>query len=156
HYPEERPVHRVAVDGFWIDAHPVTNAMFRQFVDDTGYVTFAERPPRAEDYPGAKKEMLSPGSLVFKRPPGPVDLRDFHNWWKYVRGADWRHPRGPHSTIVGHDDLPVVHITYQDADAYAAWAGKAIPTEAEWEFAARGGLDGATYAWGEELTPGGR
>jgi formylglycine-generating enzyme len=156
HYPEERPVHRVAVDGFWIDQFAVTNAMFHRFVQDTGYVTLAERAVNAADYPGARKALLSPGSLVFQRPTGPVDMRDFHNWWKYVLGASWRHPRGPNSTIVGRDDYPVVHVAYEDAESYAAWAGKVIPTEAEWEFAARGGLDGATYAWGEEFTPDGR
>jgi sulfatase modifying factor 1 len=156
HYPEERPVHTVSVDGFWIDTYAVTNTCFREFVRATGYVTVAERMPNADEYPGAKPALLRPGSLVFARPSGRVDLTDFHNWWKYVLGADWRHPRGPNSTIKGRDDYPVVHVAYADVDAYAAWAGKDIPTEAEWEFAARGGLDGATYAWGDELTPGGR
>jgi formylglycine-generating enzyme required for sulfatase activity len=156
HYAEERPVHTVRVDGFWMDRTPVTNAMFRAFVQATSYVTLAERPPNPADYPGAKKAMLQPGSLVFRRPSEPVDLRDFRNWWKYVLDADWRHPRGPNSTIAGRDDYPVVHVAYEDAEAYAAWAGKTLPTEAEWEFAARGGLDGAPYAWGDELTPGGR
>jgi formylglycine-generating enzyme len=156
HYPEERPVHRVAVDAFWIDQSPMTNAMFRKFVDATGYVTTAEVAPTASDYPGAKKELLQPGSLVFARPQQPVDLGDFHHWWKWVFGADWRHPRGPNSTIAGRDEHPVVHVSYADVEAYAAWAGKAIPTEAEWEFAARGGVDGAEYAWGSEFTPGGR
>jgi formylglycine-generating enzyme required for sulfatase activity len=156
HYPEERPVHRVTVDGFWIDIHPVTNADFRRFVEATGHVTLAQKPPNPADYPGAKKHLLHPGSLVFSKPSGPVDLRDFHNWWKWVLGADWRHPRGPNSTIIGRDDHPVVHVAYDDAVAYARWAGKALPTEAEWEFAARGGLEDAEYAWGDELTPGGR
>jgi formylglycine-generating enzyme required for sulfatase activity len=156
HYPEERPVHRVTVDAFWIDRHPVTNAMFRRFVEATRYVTLAERPPNAADYPGAKPALLKPGSLVFTRPSSAVDLRDFHNWWRYVLGADWRHPRGPNSTIVGRDRYPVVHVAYEDAQAYAAWAGKQMPSEAEWEFAARGGIDGAIYAWGNELTPDGR
>jgi sulfatase modifying factor 1 len=156
HYPEERPAHRVTVDPFRIDRSPVTNAMFRRFVDETGYVTFAERPPDPAQYPGAKPSMLQPGSLVFARPQGPVDLRDFHNWWKYVFGADWRHPRGPNATIKGRDDYPVVHVAYEDAEAYAAWAGTVLPSEAEWECAARGGLDGAEYAWGAELTPDGR
>jgi sulfatase modifying factor 1 len=156
HYPEERPAHRVNVDAFWIDRYPVTNAMFREFVKATGYVTTAEIVPDAKDYPGAKKALLMPGSLVFFQAPGPVDLRDFHNWWKWTLAADWRHPRGPNSTITGRDQHPVVHLAYADVEAYARWAGKAIPTEAEWEFAARGGLDGAVYAWGDELTPAGR
>jgi formylglycine-generating enzyme required for sulfatase activity len=155
HYPEEAPAHRVSVDGFWMDRTPVTNAQFRAFVEATGHKTFAEIAPDPAQYPGAIKAMMHPGSLVFVKPSGPVDMRDFHNWWKFVLGADWRHPRGPNSTIKGRDDHPVVHIAYEDAVAYAAWAGKALPAEAEWEFAARGGLDGAEYAWGEELTPGG-
>jgi formylglycine-generating enzyme required for sulfatase activity len=156
HYPEERPVRRVGVDGFWIDRTPVTNAMFRMFVGATGYVTTAEVAPEAVDYPGAQKKLLHPGSLVFVRPAQPVDLRDFHNWWKWTLGADWRHPRGPNSSIRERDDHPVVHVSYADAEAYACWAGKDLPTEAEWEFAARGGLDAAEYAWGAELMPGGR
>ena len=156
HYPEERPVHRVTVDGFWMDRTPVTNAMFQPFVAATGHVTFAEIPPNPADYPGAKKELLHPGSLVFVKPPNPVDLRDFQNWWRFVLGADWRHPRGPNSTIKGREDHPVTHVTFGDAEAYAAWAGKALPTEAEWEFAARGGLEGAEYAWGNELTVDGK
>jgi formylglycine-generating enzyme required for sulfatase activity len=156
HYPEEAPSHRVSVDGFWIDRTPVTNAQFRAFVEATGHKTFAEIPPDPAQYPGAIKAMMHPGSLVFIKPSGPVDMRDFHNWWKFVLGADWRHPRGPNSTIKGRDDHPVVHIAYEDAVAYAAWAGKSLPTEAEWEFAARGGLDGAEYAWGTELMPDGQ
>jgi formylglycine-generating enzyme len=156
HYPEERPAHRVTVDGFWIDRTPVTNAMFRAFVEATGFVTMAEITPNAADYPGADPKLLTPGSLVFARPAGPVDLRDFHNWWKWTPRADWRHPRGPNSTIHGRDDHPVVHVAYPDVEAYARWAGREIPTEAEWEFAARGGLDGAEYAWGAQLTPDGR
>ena len=152
HYPEERPVRSVHVDGFWMDRTPVTNTAFERFVHDTNHVTMAEIPPDPADYPGAKKEMMYPGSLVFVKPPTPVDLRDFRNWWKFVLGADWRHPRGPNSTIKGRDDHPVVHIAYSDAEAYATWAGKALPTEAEWECAARGGLDRAEYAWGNELT----
>jgi len=155
HYPEERPVHRVRVDGFWIDRHPVTNAEFRRFVDATGYVTLAERPPNPADPAGAGR-LLEAGGLVFAKPAGPVDLRDVRNWWRYMPAADWRHPRGPQSTIVGREDHPVVQVGHVDAVAYAEWAGKEIPTEAEWEFAARGGFESATYAWGDELTPDGR
>lgn len=155
HYPEERPAHRVRVDGFWIDRHTVTNAEFARFVEATGYVTLAERPANPADYPGAKPEMLTPSSVVFRPPPGPVDLRNPHNWWSYVRGADWRHPRGPESTLAGLDDHPVVQLAWEDVAAYATWAGKELPTEAEWEFAARGGLDSAEFAWGGDLTPGG-
>jgi sulfatase modifying factor 1 len=156
HYFEESPVHRVHVDGFWMDRVPVTNAQFRTFVAATGYVTLAERAPRAEDYPGAPPERLRPGSLVFVKPPGPVDLRDIRNWWQFIFGADWRHPYGPGSDLHDLDDHPVVHIAHEDALAYATWAGKSLPSEAEWEFAARGGLDGAEFAWGGQLMPGGR
>ena len=156
HYPEEAPAHSVAVEGFWIDRTPVTNSDFARFVAATGYVTHAERPPRAEDYPGAKPEALVPASVVFRQPRHAVDLRDVHNWWTYVPGADWRHPRGPQSTIIASGNHPVVQIAFADAEAYAAWAGKSLPTEAEWEFAARGGFDGAEFAWGDELRPGGR
>ena len=156
HYPEERPVHRVAVDGFWMDAHPVTNARFARFVEATGHKTYAEICPTLADYPEALPEMLYAGSLVFVQPTGKVDLGDFRNWWQYVRGADWRHPYGADSSIAGLEEHPVVHVTSGDAEAFAAWEGKAIPTEAEWEFAARGGLDGAAYAWGDEFLPGDR
>ena len=154
HYPEEAPQYQVHVDGFWMDRYPVTNAMFKRFVNATGYVTFAEIAPRAEDYPGALPEMLHPGSIVFQQPSHPVDLR-VCSWWDFVLGADWRHPTGPQSSIEGLDHHPVVHIAYRDVEAYAKWAGKELPTEAEWEFAARGGLDRTEFAWGSELCPGG-
>jgi sulfatase modifying factor 1 len=156
HYPEEAPAHRVTVDGFWIDAAPVTNRQFRHFVEATGHTTLAEIAPDPKDYPGALPGMLKPGSLVFSPPDHPVDLRNFANWWTFMFGANWRRPYGKGSSIRGLDDHPVVHIAYSDALAYATWAGKELPTEAEWEFAARGRLDGAEYAWGEEFTPHGR
>jgi len=156
HYPEEAPVHRVTVDGFWMDRTPVTNRQFRDFVEATGYVTFAEIAPNPADYPGALPHMLKPGSLVFVSPDRPVDLRNFANWWTFKFGANWRRPYGKGSSIRGLDDHPVVHIAYRDAEAFAAWAGKQLPTEAEWEFAARSGLDGAEFAWGDELVPGGQ
>jgi formylglycine-generating enzyme required for sulfatase activity len=156
HYPEEAPAHKVAVDGFWIDRHPVTNRQFREFVKATGHVTCAEIPPDPGDYPGALPHMLFAGSLAFKPPArAPVDLSNWSQWWTFLRGADWRHPYGPKSSITGLDDVPVVHVAYRDALAYASWAGKDLPTEAEWEYAARGGLDGAEFAWGDELAPGG-
>lgn len=156
HYAEESPVHRVSVDDFWIDETPVTNAQFRKFVDATGYRTFAEIAPKAEDYPGALPHMLKAGSLVFNPPRNPVGLADWSQWWEFRFGANWRHPYGKGSWIKSLDDHPVVHVAYQDAEAYARWAGKDLPTEAEWEFAARGGLEGAEFAWGDELTPGGQ
>ncbi len=156
HYPEEAPAHQASVEGFWIDKYAVTNEQFAQFVAETGYLTSAERPARAEDYPGAKPELLRAASVVFRNPHAPVDLRDHYNWWTYVPGADWRHPEGPNSSIDDRLQHPIVHVAYEDAEAYAKWAGKELPTEAEWEFAARGGLDGATYAWGEEFAPSGR
>ena len=156
HYPEEAPSHLVTVDGFWIDATPVTNAQFRKFVEATGYVTWAEIAPDPKDYPGALPHMLKAGGLVFMPPSGPVDLRDWSQWWRFTFGAFWRRPYGKGSHIGGLDDHPVVQVAYKDAEAYAAWAGKALPTEAEWEFAARGGLEDAEFAWGDEFTPGGR
>jgi sulfatase modifying factor 1 len=156
HYPEEAPVHRVTVDGFWIDRAPVTNREFRKFVNATGYVTFAEIPPDPKDYPGALPHMLKPGSLVFTPPKPPVDLRNWSQWWTFKFGANWRRPYGPRSSISGLGDHPVVHVAYKDAEAYAKWAGKELPTEAEWEFAARGGVDGAEFAWGDEFSPGNR
>jgi formylglycine-generating enzyme required for sulfatase activity len=156
HYPEERPVHRVTVDGFWIDQYPVTNDRFARFVSETGHCTFAEIVPDPADYPGALPEMLFAGSLVFVKPPGPVDQHDFFKWWHWTRDAQWRHPYGEGTSIDGLERHPVVHVTFSDAEAFAAWEGKALPTEAEWEFAARGGLDGAPYAWGNEFLPGDR
>jgi formylglycine-generating enzyme len=156
HYPEEAPAHHVTVSGFWIDRTPVVNRDFRKFIDATGYVTFAEKVPDAKDYPGALPHMLKAGSLVFTPPKHPVDLRDWSQWWNFKFGANWRRPYGPRSSITGLDDHPAVHISYRDAEAYARWAGKDLPTEAEWEFAARGGLDGAEFAWGDEFMPGGK
>ena len=155
-YPEERPVREVEVDGFWIDECLVTAAEFRRFVRETGHVTVAERPPDSADYPDADPELLVPGSLVFQGAHGPVDLRDVTQWWAYVPGASWRRPGGPGSTINGRDRHPVVHVAYDDAAAYASWVGKELPTEAEWEFAARGGLEGAVFAWGDEHFPEGK
>lgn len=156
HYPEEAPSHRVGVDPFWIDVTPVTNRQFRAFVEATGHVTFAEIAPDPKDYPGALPHMLRAGSLMFNPPSHPVDLRDWSQWWTFKFGATWRKPYGSGSSIKGMDDHPVVHVAYRDAEAYAAWAGKALPTEAEWEFAAWGGQEDSEFAWGDELTPGGR
>ncbi len=156
HYPEEKPAHKVKVGGFWMDPRTVTNREFEKFVAATGHVTLAEKPAKAEDYPGAKPELLVPSSVMFHRTPGPVDLRNPYQWWTYVAGADWKHPRGPESSLDELWDHPVVHVAFADAEAYARWEGKELPTEAEWEFAARGGLDGAAYVWGEEFMPGGK
>jgi sulfatase modifying factor 1 len=155
-YREERPARTADVEAFWIDRTPVTNAEFARFVEVTGYLTFSERAPTADMYPDAAAEFLVPGSLVFVKPKGPVSLRDYRAWWIYMPGASWRHPNGPDSSIALKDAHPVVHVTYDDARAYAEWAGKDLPTEAEWEFAARGGLDGAIYPWGDEARPDGR
>ena len=155
-YPEERPVRPVEVAGFWIDERPVTVARFRRFVKATSYVTVAERPLDPAGFPGADPSELVPGSLVFRRTRGPVDLPDFRNWWAYVPGACWTRPEGPASDTYTRGRHPVTQVAYADAEAYAAWAGKTLPTEAEWEYAARGGLAGATYAWGEEPFPDGR
>jgi formylglycine-generating enzyme required for sulfatase activity len=155
-YPEEAPVHRVELDGFWIDEHPVTVAQFRRFVKATGYVTQAERAPDPADYPGADAALLVPGSLVFHKTRGPVNLLDVRNWWAWTPGAFWRHPEGPGSNVGGRELHPVVHIAVQDAEAYASWAGKSLPTEAQWEYAARGGLNGAVFTWGNEFAPRGR
>lgn len=155
-YREERPARPASVKGFWIDPHPVTNTQFLAFVEATGYVTTAERQPDPALYPDADPELLVPGSLVFIMPDGPVGLRDYRAWWAYVPGASWRHPTGPENSLSGLEDHPVVHITYEDAAAYAKWAGKALPSEAEWEYAARGGLENQTYPWGEEFMPEGK
>ncbi len=154
-YPEEAPVRQVRVDPFWIDETPVTNAEFARFVAETGHVTFAEIAPDPRDYPGMSPDMARAGSLVFEPTPGPVDLRSLA-WWSFRFGADWRHPLGPGSSLDGLEDHPVVHVAHADAAAYARWAGKDLPTEAEFEFAARGGLKAADYAWGDEFEPDGR
>jgi formylglycine-generating enzyme required for sulfatase activity len=150
------PVHRVYVDGFWMDATEVTNAQFEAFVRATGYVTIAERAPTAEEFPAAPAENLVAGSVVFTATPGPVPLDDHLQWWRYQAGASWRRPEGPGSDIEGRGEYPVVHVAYPDAVAYATWAGKRLPTEAEWEFAARGGAAGRIYAWGDEFRPDGK
>jgi formylglycine-generating enzyme len=152
-YPEECPVHRVAVDGFWLDEHPVTVAEFRRFVKATGHVTWAEQAPDPDDYPDAIPELMVPGSLVFTGSASPVDLSDVKNWWTWLPGADWRHPEGPGSTLDGRERHPVTHVAFSDAQAYAGWAGKELPTEAEWEYAARGGLEGKVFCWGDEFAP---
>jgi sulfatase modifying factor 1 len=153
---DARPIHRVSLDGFWMDKTDVTNDQFARFVKATGYVTVAEHKPQAADFPGVPAAALVPGSLVFTPTSAPVNLGDFTQWWRYRPGADWRHPLGPGSGIAGKGDYPVVQVAYDDARAYAKWAGKRLPTEAEWEFAARGGLAGNRYAWGSDFQPGGK
>jgi formylglycine-generating enzyme required for sulfatase activity len=155
HYPEEAPAHEVSVGGFWIDRTTVTNAEFARFTRETGYVTLAERHASPADNPRARPELLAPASLVFRKPRAR-NLTAPHDWWLYVAGASWRHPQGPGSSLAGLEEHPVVHVAFEDAAAYASWAGKALPTEAEWEFAARGGLDEAEFAWGDELRPNGQ
>ena len=155
-FPDAQPVHRVTVDPFWMDKTEVTNAQFARFVNATGYVTVAERVPDPKDFPDVPRDKLKAGSIVFTPPERGVNLDDPSQWWQYVPGADWRHPDGPGSGIEAKQNYPVVHVCWLDAAAYATWAGKRLPTEAEWEFAARGGLDHKPYAWGEEKKPGGK
>ncbi|GAA4921787.1 formylglycine-generating enzyme required for sulfatase activity [Actinomycetospora succinea] len=154
HHAEEAPARPASVDGFWIERHPVTNAQFAAFVRDTGYRTVAERPLDPADFPGAPPENLVPGSMVFTGTPGPVDLRHLAQWWAWTPGALWRRPEGRGSSLAQRADHPVVHVAHEDAAAYATWAGRALPTETEWEAAARGGLDGAAYTWGDEPRDG--
>jgi formylglycine-generating enzyme required for sulfatase activity len=153
---DAQPIHRVYVDGFWMDEHEVTNAEYRAFVNATGYVTIAETIPSKLEFPDIPEEMRVAGSVVFTPPGHPVPLNDYSQWWSYIKGANWRHPQGLGSSIAGKENEPVVHVAWEDAMAYARWAGKRLPTEAEWEFAARGGDCGKTYSWGDELNPGGR
>lgn len=154
--PDAEPVHTVTLDGFWMDAAPVTNADFERFVRTTGYVTVAERPLDPLDFPGVPASALVPGSVVFVPPAAVRSLDNPGQWWQYVRGATWRRPEGPGSTTAGREDHPVVHVAWDDAAAYLTWAGKRLPTEAQYEFAARGGLDRNRYAWGDDLRPGGK
>jgi formylglycine-generating enzyme required for sulfatase activity len=156
HYPEEAPTHRVRVDAFAIDATQVTNAQFAAFVEQTGYVTVAERQLDPTDYPGAPPENLQPGSMVFTPTRGPVDLRHLSQWWRWKPGACWNRPTGPASSVDTKLEHPVVHVAHEDAAAYAAWVGASLPTEAEWEYAARGGLEGSAFTWGDECRPGGK
>jgi formylglycine-generating enzyme required for sulfatase activity len=156
HYPEEAPTHKVKINGFWIDKFLVTNAQFQKFVKATDYVTFAERPANPDDYPGADLTLLQPSSIVFEKPTQPVDKTNHYNWWRYVVGANWRHPEGKGSSIKQRMNHPVVHIAYEDALAYSQWVKKDLPTEAEWEFAAKGRLENVEFAWGNELHPKGK
>jgi formylglycine-generating enzyme required for sulfatase activity len=155
-FADSKPVHAITVDGFWMDEHEVTNAQFEKFIKVTGYTTVAERPLNPQDYPGVPVEKLVPGSAVFTPPTHKVSLDDPLQWWTYVNGANWRHPYGGQSSVVAKDNEPVVQVCYEDAAAYARWAGKRLPTEAEWEFAARGGKKASVYYWGSELKPGGK
>lgn len=148
-YPEERPVRKVTIDGFLMDKYEVTNEQFKKFTDETGYITVAERPLKHEDYPDVPVDKLVPGALIFKKSNGPVDLNNYFNWWEWKPGACWKNPKGPNSSIDSRMNFPVVHVAYEDAETYAQWAGKELPTEAEWEFAARGGLDGKNFIWGD-------
>ncbi|MGI9402128.1 MAG: formylglycine-generating enzyme family protein [Rhizobiaceae bacterium] len=156
HYTEEAPTHKVRVNGFWMDRTTVTNREFGQFISETGYVTLAERAVDPADYPGADPELLAPSSVVFSKPSHPVSHQNHFEWGRYVKGANWRHPQGPESSLDGIEDHPVVHVAWEDVEAYAKWAGKEIPREAEWEFAARGGLEGAEFVWGDKLVPDGK